>query len=54
MPVIKVTDPKGEGRTCYRWGGSGKIYCGMGAKGKAVKQGVAAVLASGKKPGDRL
>jgi len=54
MPVVKVADPEHKGRECYRWGKEGKVYCGRGAKGKAVKQGVAASLAQGKNPSKEL
>ena len=33
MPVHKV------GKNCYKYGESGKKYCGKGAKAKALKQG---------------
>ncbi len=33
MPVHKV------GKSCYKWGKSGKKYCGKGAKSKADRQG---------------
>ena len=36
MPVRKV------GNNCYRWGDSGKKYCGKGARAKAQRQGRAA------------
>lgn len=36
MPIQKV------GANCFRWGNSGKIYCGKGAQAKAAKQGKAA------------
>ena len=36
MPVKKV------GKSCYKWGNSGKTYCGSGAKSKAARQGRAA------------
>jgi len=35
MPVKKV------GKNCYRWGNSGKKYCGKNARLKAEKQGKA-------------
>lgn len=42
MPTRRV-----PGRpNCYRWGQSGKIYCGPGAKAKADRQG-RAIHASG-------
>jgi len=34
MPVRKV------GKDCYQWGNQ-KVYCGNGAKEKAIKQGIA-------------
>ena len=36
MPVRKVSDNP----DCYQWGNQ-KIYCGKGAKEKAIKQGIA-------------
>jgi len=36
MPVHRV------GKNCYQWGGSGKVYCGPGARQKAERQGRAA------------
>ena len=30
---------KSVGGGCYRWGESGKTYCGKGAKAKANRQG---------------
>jgi hypothetical protein len=42
MPVRKVK--KGNRSDCYRWGNTGKIYCGKGAKAKATKQGRAAYV----------
>ena len=33
---------KSVGKGCYKWGNSGKKYCGKGAKAKATKQGKAA------------
>lgn len=35
MPVHKV------GKDCYKWGNTGKTYCGKGAKKKAEAQGKA-------------
>ena len=46
MPVRKV------GSNCYKWGSSGKKYCGKGAKAKAARQGRAA-YASGYRPKKR-
>ncbi len=43
MPTRKV------GKGCYKWGKSGKKYCGSGAKKKANKQGRAA-YANGYRP----
>ena len=42
MPVHKVET---KGKTGYRWGNSGKIYYGPGAKEKAAAQGRAAYAA---------
>lgn len=42
MPVKKTKD------NCYKWGNTGKEYCGKGAKAKAEKQGQA-IQASKKK-----
>ncbi len=42
MPVHKVSTPKGKKGPCYKWGSSGKTYCGPGSKAKAGKQGRAA------------
>jgi hypothetical protein len=39
MPVREVRNG------CYRWGSSGKVYCGKGAKAKAERQGRAAYAA---------
>lgn len=36
MPLIKV---KKGSRTCYKFGKDGKLYCGVGAKEKVLKQG---------------
>jgi len=36
MPIIKV---RKRGKTCYKFGKKGKIYCGRGALKKAKKQG---------------
>lgn len=33
MPVRKV------GKSCYKYGKTGKTYCGKGAKSKAARQG---------------
>jgi len=38
MPLIKVK--KGT-QTCYKFGEEGKLYCGTGAKEKALRQGKA-------------
>lgn len=48
MPVKKV---KQAGKECYKWGNSGKVYCGRGGKTKAARQGraVAASKYSGKR-----
>jgi hypothetical protein len=49
MPVKPVnTTRQGKPVTGYRWGSSGKIYTGPGAKQKAAAQGRAA-YASGYK-----
>lgn len=37
MPLQTV---KKDGKTCYRWGNKGKIYCGKDGKKKAIKQGI--------------
>ena len=42
MPVQKVATPRGKTGPCYRWGKSGAVYCGRGAKARAEKQGRAA------------
>lgn len=47
MPVVRVIGP--GGKVGYRWGSSGKVYTGPGAKEKAQRQGQAA-YASGYKP----
>lgn len=47
MPVHKTTG-KGGRKDCYKWGTSGKTYCGKGAKQKALKQ-QAAIYSSGYK-----
>jgi len=44
MPVRKV------GKSCYRWGTSGKKYCGRGAKERAKRQG-RAIYANGYRKG---
>lgn len=41
MPVKKVTV---NGRTGYKWGSSGHVYTGPGAKEKAQAQGRAAYM----------
>ena len=51
MPANRIRDPRGQGRECWRWGSSGTIYCGRGAKGKAVQQGTAILISEGKVPG---
>ena len=38
MPLEQVK--KGE-EVCWRWGSSGKVYCGSDAKRQAIKQGLA-------------
>jgi hypothetical protein len=49
MPVKPVnTTRQGKAVTGYRWGSSGKIFTGPGAKAKATAQGRAA-YASGYK-----
>jgi len=47
MPVNKV---KGG----YRWGKSGKIYKGRGAKQKAAKQGRAISLSKARRKGHKI
>ena len=37
MPAHRAT--KGNRTDCWQWGKTGKIYCGVGAKAKAEKQG---------------
>lgn len=49
MPLIKV---KKNGQTCWKWGTSGKLYCGPGAREKAVKQSQA-IRASQRASGKR-
>lgn len=44
MPLQKV---KKGNQTCYRWGNSGKIYCGKDAKKKALRQGRAIHVSKG-------
>lgn len=46
MPVVRVQGP--GGKVGYRWGTSGKVYTGPGAKERAERQGRAA-YASGYK-----
>ena len=43
MPVVRVRGP--GGKVGYRWGSSGKVYTGPGARAKAEKQGEAAYAA---------
>lgn len=43
MPVKKVKS------NCYKWGAEGKVYCGVSAKSKARKQGVAILLSKKRK-----
>jgi len=51
MPIKKVrTTRKGKSTVGYRWGDSGKIYTGPGAKAKALKQARAAYASGYKKP----
>lgn len=38
MPIIKTKRKKS---TCFKFGKSGKTYCGAGARNKAKKQGAA-------------
>lgn len=46
MPVQRVqTTRNGKPVTGYKWGSSGKIYTGSGAKQKAAAQGRAAYAA---------
>jgi len=49
MPVHKVKPPKGKKGPCYRWGRSGTVYCGRGAKSRAAAQGKAAYASGYKK-----
>lgn len=50
MPVHSVrTTRNGKPVSGYRWGSSGKIYTGPGAKAKAAAQGRAAYAAGYKK-----
>ena len=43
MPVKKInTTRQGKPTTGYKWGESGKVYTGPGAKAKAAAQGRAA------------
>jgi hypothetical protein len=43
MPVKKInTTRQGKPATGYKWGESGKVYTGPGAKQKAAAQGRAA------------
>lgn len=40
MPVRKVrVKRRGRYRICFRWGKTGKIYCGRGAHEKVARQG---------------
>ena len=48
MPVRKV------GSNCYKYGESGKKYCGSGAKKKAAKQGRAIQVSKARKAGHRI
>lgn len=41
MPLKKTINAKGE--ECWKWGDSGKLYCGKGAKEKATKQAIAII-----------
>lgn len=43
MPVRRVS------KDCYRYGDSGKTYCGKGAKAKATKQGQAIKISQKRK-----
>jgi hypothetical protein len=47
MPVHKVTV---DGKEGYKWGTSGKVYTGPGAKEKAARQGQAAYANGYRKP----
>ena len=40
MPVVRVRGP--NGRMGYRWGSSGRVYTGPGARERAARQGRAA------------
>ena len=42
MPTVKVRTPRGRTGPCYKWGRSGKTYCGKGSRAKANRQGRAA------------
>jgi len=44
MPVKKTNG-------CYKYGSSGKKYCGKGAKAKATKQGQAIAISKTKRKG---
>ena len=46
MPVVRVVGP--GGKTGYRWGRTGKVYTGPGARERAERQG-RAVRAAGYK-----
>ena len=39
MPLHKTSTPKGKSGPCYKWGNTGKTYCGRGAKARAERQG---------------
>jgi len=45
MPVRKVS------KGCYRWGRTGKKYCGPNAKSKAAKQGRAVKASQSRRKG---
>jgi len=48
MPVKKA------GKGCYKYGNSGKTYCGSGAKGKAAKQGRAIAISKARAAGHKI
>ena len=46
MKVRRVKDPAGNGRVCYQWGYSGRVYCGKDARKNAIEYGKRTVSAT--------
>ena len=49
MPVKKTNSTASGKNSCYKYGKTGKKYCGKGAKAKATKQGQAIAISKSKR-----